>query len=94
MGSSGPRPTSPGLFVVSSFMGRDEREAVKLRKTLEAWPVLRQLRGADRLGLGEAARSPRSARLAPRTADADKVVASVCPYCAVGCGQKVYDPSS
>jgi pimeloyl-ACP methyl ester carboxylesterase len=47
---------------------------VNLRKTLEAWPVLRQLRGADRLGLGEAARSPRSARLAPRTADADKVV--------------------
>jgi formate dehydrogenase major subunit len=63
---------------------------VNLRKTLEAWPVLRQLRGADRLGLGEAARSPRSARLAPRTADADKVVPSVCPYCAVGCGQKVY----
>ena len=24
--ASGPRPTSPGLFVVSSFMGRDERE--------------------------------------------------------------------
>jgi formate dehydrogenase major subunit len=63
---------------------------VNLRKTLEAWPVLRQLRGADRLGLGEAARSPRSARLEPRTADADKVVPSVCPYCAVGCGQKVY----
>jgi formate dehydrogenase major subunit len=63
---------------------------VKLRKALEAWPVLRQLRGPDRLGLGEAARSPRSARLAPRTADADKVVPSVCPYCAVGCGQRVY----
>jgi formate dehydrogenase major subunit len=63
---------------------------VNLRKSLEAWPVLRQLRGADRLGLGEAARSPRSARLAPRTADADKVVPSICPYCAVGCGQRVY----
>jgi formate dehydrogenase major subunit len=63
---------------------------VNLRKSLEAWPVLRQLRGADRLGLGEAARSPRSAQLEPRTADADKVVPSVCPYCAVGCGQKVY----
>jgi formate dehydrogenase major subunit len=63
---------------------------VNLRKTLDAWPVLRQLRGPDRLGLGEAARSPRSARLAPRTADADKVVPSVCPYCAVGCGQRVY----
>jgi len=28
--------------------------------------------------------------LAPRTRNADKVVRSVCPYCAVGCGQKVY----
>ena len=26
----------------------------------------------------------------PRTADADRVVDSICPYCAVGCGQKVY----
>jgi formate dehydrogenase major subunit len=25
-----------------------------------------------------------------RTAEADRVVASVCPYCAVGCAQKVY----
>jgi len=28
--------------------------------------------------------------LAPRIRDADKVVGSVCPYCAVGCGQSVY----
>jgi len=26
----------------------------------------------------------------PRTATADRVVDSVCPYCAVGCGQKVF----
>jgi formate dehydrogenase major subunit len=63
---------------------------VNLRKAFEAWPVLRQLRGSDRLGLGGAARSPRSAGLAPRTEEADRVVRSVCPYCAVGCGQKVY----
>jgi formate dehydrogenase major subunit len=63
---------------------------VNLRKTLEAWPVLRQLRGSDKMGLGGAARSPRSAGLAPRTEEADRVVRSVCPYCAVGCGQKVY----
>jgi formate dehydrogenase major subunit len=63
---------------------------VNLRKTIQAWPVLRQLRGADKMGLGGAARSPRSAGLGPRTAEADRVVASVCPYCAVGCGQKVY----
>jgi formate dehydrogenase major subunit len=59
-------------------------------KRWRAWPLLRQLRGPDRLGLGEAAQSGRSAGLRPRTAEADRVVASVCPYCAVGCGQRVY----
>jgi len=54
------------------------------------WPLLRQLRGEDRLGLGEAARSDRSAALRPRTESADRVVSSVCPYCAVGCGQRVF----
>jgi formate dehydrogenase major subunit len=34
--------------------------------------------------------SPRSERLLPRTSSADKIVKSVCPYCAVGCGQLVY----
>ncbi len=52
-------------------------------------PLLRQLAG-DPLGLGRAARSRRSARLTARTAGADRVVQSVCPYCAVGCGQKVF----
>jgi formate dehydrogenase major subunit len=63
---------------------------VDLRRSIAAWPVLRQLRGADRLGLGEATRSPHSAGLTPRTEEADRVVPSICPYCAVGCGQKVY----
>src|SRR5690348_6025862 len=52
-------------------------------------PFVRQLAG-DPLGLGRAAQSVRSERLTPRTATADKVVQSICPYCAVGCGQKVY----
>jgi formate dehydrogenase major subunit len=52
-------------------------------------PFLRQLRG-DPLGLARSAQSPRSAALAPRTRTADRVVQSVCPYCAVGCGQRVY----
>ena len=52
-------------------------------------PLLRQLEG-DPLALGRAARSRRTDQLTPRTAHADKVVDSVCPYCAVGCGQKVY----
>jgi formate dehydrogenase major subunit len=51
---------------------------------------VRQLRGNDPLGLGSAARSERSRTLEPRTKTADRVVQSVCPYCAVGCGQKVY----
>ena len=61
-----------------------------MEKRLPVWPVLRQLRGNDPLGLGTAARSGRSAELQPRTADADRVVRSVCPYCAVGCGQRVF----
>ena len=52
-------------------------------------PFLRQA-GGDRLGLGAAAQSERSRRLVARTRTADKVVQSICPYCAVGCGQKVY----
>jgi formate dehydrogenase major subunit len=58
--------------------------------TFLGWPVFRQLRGADRLGRGAAVKSARSARLQPRIATADKVVKSICPYCAVGCGQNVY----
>jgi formate dehydrogenase major subunit len=52
-------------------------------------PLIRQLAG-DPLGLGRAAQSVRSEQLTPRTKTADRVVQSVCPYCAVGCGQKVY----
>jgi formate dehydrogenase major subunit len=50
---------------------------------------MRQLQG-DPLGLGRAAQSARSEQLQPRTKTADQVVQSVCPYCAVGCGQKVF----
>jgi formate dehydrogenase major subunit len=52
-------------------------------------PLAKQVRG-DRLGLGRAAQSRRSAGLRPRTEAADKIVKSICPYCAVGCGQDVY----
>ena len=34
--------------------------------------------------------SPRTAELQARTEHADTVARSVCPYCAVGCGQTVY----
>jgi formate dehydrogenase major subunit len=54
------------------------------------WPVLRQLRGKDPLGRGPAVRSARTDAISPRIAHADRVAKSVCPYCAVGCGQKIY----
>jgi formate dehydrogenase major subunit len=50
--------------------------------------VIRQLRGED--GRSEAARSARTDALRPRTEDAATVARSICPYCAVGCGQLVY----
>jgi formate dehydrogenase major subunit len=57
---------------------------------LDSWPVYRQLTGSDPLGRGKAARSKRTETLTSRTATADRVVQSVCPYCAVGCGQRVF----
>jgi formate dehydrogenase major subunit len=54
------------------------------------WPVLRQLTGADKLGRGAAARSRATERIAPRIRTPDRIAKSVCPYCAVGCGQNVY----
>ena len=60
------------------------------RTWIEGWPVYRQLTGTDPLGRGLAAQSPRSRDLTPRTEQADGVARSVCPYCAVGCGQKVF----
>ena len=53
-------------------------------------PLLRQLQRLDVTALGETAFSPRTEQLSPRTQSADRVVPSVCPYCAVGCGQLVY----
>ncbi len=60
------------------------------RTWLGSWPVYRQLTGPDRRGLGASTKTAHSAALQPRTATADAVVKSVCPYCAVGCGQQVF----
>ncbi len=57
---------------------------------LSSWPLLRQIRDRDLFALGETAKSSRSEKLEPRTKRADRVVKSICPYCAVGCGQDVY----
>jgi formate dehydrogenase major subunit len=63
---------------------------MNVRRWLASWPVYGQVTGTDRLGLGAAVKSRKTARLRARVAVADKVVKSVCPYCAVGCGQDVY----
>jgi formate dehydrogenase major subunit len=65
-------------------------QGVTLRSRLASWPVYRQLAGADHLGRGAAVRSVATEQRAPRTAGADSVARSVCPYCAVGCGQLVF----
>src|SRR6202451_1612484 len=54
------------------------------------WPVIRQARTGDVLGRGPAVTSERTRATASRTSTADRVVQSVCPYCAVGCGQRIY----
>ena len=61
-----------------------------MKTWLDSWPVYRQLTGSDPLGRGKAARSRGTENLISRTATADRVVQSVCPYCAVGCGQRVF----
>jgi formate dehydrogenase major subunit len=63
---------------------------MKLGQAISRWPLLRQLREGDPLGLGSAVQSGRSRALRPRIEEADHVVHSICPYCAVGCGQLVY----
>ena len=59
-----------------------------LAELLLKWPLIRQLKtGGD--GTGEEAMSDRTRALKPRNAGAS-VARSICPYCAVGCGQLVY----
>jgi formate dehydrogenase major subunit len=55
---------------------------------MRRWPIARELAGED--ALGKAAESQSSRDLRPRLEEADKIGTSVCPYCAVGCGQLVY----
>lgn len=55
---------------------------------LANWSLPRQLAGGD--PSTDAARSATSQQLRPRTESADQVGTSICPYCAVGCAQKVY----
>ena len=54
------------------------------------WPVVRQIRSKDAFGRDLSTQAAQSEELRGRTVDADRVVQSVCPYCAVGCSQRVY----
>jgi formate dehydrogenase major subunit len=59
-------------------------------RRLESWPVVRQLREGDPLGVGKAVRSAETEALRPRIDSADHVAHSICPFCAVGCAQLAY----
>lgn len=61
-----------------------------IQDMVRSWPVVKQVVGADRLGRGAAVQSAHNAAAEPRTKTADRVVQSICPYCAVGCGQRIY----
>jgi len=61
-----------------------------VRERLERWPVVRQIAHRDPVALRDSARSANHMQVRPRTESADRVVRSICPYCAVGCGQRVY----
>ena len=59
-----------------------------LAELLLKWPLIRQLKtGTD--GTGAESMSGATRALHTKHADAD-VARSICPYCAVGCGQLVY----
>lgn len=59
-------------------------------KNPSEWPVWKQFENGDFEGFGRSAFSARSQSLEARTRRADRAVGSICPYCAVGCGQLVY----
>jgi formate dehydrogenase major subunit len=61
-----------------------------IRDWIERWPVVRQMAHRDPVALRDSARSINHVGVRPRTDTADRVVRSICPYCAVGCGQRVY----
>lgn len=89
--ATGPRPAQNlrGICTQSTrarHAGRPTMGSVNLPE----WPLLRQIASRDLTALEGPAISPRTRTLAPRTRSADRIVKSICPYCAVGCGQDVY----
>ncbi|MBV9670178.1 MAG: hypothetical protein JOZ43_04405 [Acidobacteriales bacterium] len=60
-----------------------------LADRVQDWPLLKQIKNNDWRATGETAWSERTKTLRPRNEGA-QVAKSVCPYCAVGCGQLVF----
>jgi len=60
----------------------------RTRDFLRDWSLPRQLVGQKLMS--DASRSHASDTLRPRLEEADRVGTSVCPFCAVGCGQLIY----
>ena len=63
---------------------------MSIASRLASWPLVRQLTEHDPLGRGKSVRSKRSETLRARIDEADTVGSSICPFCAVGCAQRVY----
>ena len=61
-----------------------------MARWIRLWPVYRQLTGRTRWAGARPPNAGDRKPWPPRTESADRVVSSVCPYCAVGCAQRVY----
>ena len=60
----------------------------RARRFVDDFSLPKQLAGQN--VMAEAAKSTHSKTWRPRLEEADRVGTSVCPYCAVGCGQLIY----
>jgi formate dehydrogenase major subunit len=76
------------MFEDQFYCLKPRRDLVVTRNLLTRWPVVQQILTHGDGTHGEA-KSERTRRLVPKHHDA-QVARSVCPYCAVGCGQLVY----
>lgn len=71
-------------------MAKKVRQGIADRASgfLRDWSIPRQLAGQSLRG--KAAETEQSRTLRPRLDEADTVGTSICPFCAVGCGQLIY----
>ena len=60
-----------------------------IKELLARWPLVQQIKAGDLRATGETAYSEQTKSLKPKTHGAE-VSRSICPYCAVGCGQLIF----